>query len=132
MMSEQSSVHFYLNWAKERIDEMDATLASLEAKVGQVQADSKARAGQLIADLRKRRDEFQATVRKQAELGEAAWERAKTQLEAQWNSVEPGMKSYIETAGKQVQQQQATSGDVAAAQAKAWREVADKLHDEAA
>jgi hypothetical protein len=30
-MPEQSSAHFYLNWTKERIDEMDAALASLEA-----------------------------------------------------------------------------------------------------
>jgi hypothetical protein len=55
MMPEQSSVHFYLNWAKERIDEVDATLASLEAKAGQVQADSKVKANALIADLQKRR-----------------------------------------------------------------------------
>ena len=59
-MSEQSSMHVYLNWTKERIDEMDATLASLEAKASQVKADSKAKADQLIADLKKRRDEFQA------------------------------------------------------------------------
>ena len=39
IMPEQSRMHFYLNWAKERIDEMDATLASLEANVSQVQAD---------------------------------------------------------------------------------------------
>jgi hypothetical protein len=32
MMPEQSSMHIYLNWTKERIDEMDAALASLEAK----------------------------------------------------------------------------------------------------
>jgi hypothetical protein len=30
-MPEHSSMHFYLNWTKERLDEMDATLASLEA-----------------------------------------------------------------------------------------------------
>jgi hypothetical protein len=60
-MPVQSSMHFYLNWAKERIDEMDATLASLEtkgnqvqAKAGQVQADSRVRADQLVADLKKR------------------------------------------------------------------------------
>ena len=46
-MSAQSSMHFYLNWAKERIDEMDATLASLEAKASRVQADSKVKADQL-------------------------------------------------------------------------------------
>ena len=37
-MPDQSSMHFYLNWAKERIDEMDAALASFEAKADQVQA----------------------------------------------------------------------------------------------
>jgi hypothetical protein len=61
IMPVQSSMHFYLNWAKERIYEMDATLASLEtranqvqAKAGQVQADSRVRADQLVADLKKR------------------------------------------------------------------------------
>ena len=38
-MVEQSSMHAYLNWTKQRIDEMDATLASLEAKAGQMKAD---------------------------------------------------------------------------------------------
>jgi hypothetical protein len=38
-MPEQSSVHFYLNWAKERIDEMDAALTSLEIKANQAKAD---------------------------------------------------------------------------------------------
>ncbi|MCP1853141.1 hypothetical protein ACVIHH_001211 [Bradyrhizobium sp. USDA 4518] len=44
-MSEQSNVHFYLNWAKERIDEMDAALASFEMKAGQAKAESKVKAG---------------------------------------------------------------------------------------
>jgi len=131
-MPEQSSAHFYLNWTKERIDEMDAALASLEAKASQVQADSKAKADQLIADLKKRRDEFQATAKKQAEAGEVAWQRTKTQLESQWHGFETQVKTYIETLGKQIEQQQATFRDVAAAQVKAWREAADKLHEEAA
>ena len=42
-MPTQSSIHFYLNWAKDRIDEMDATLASLQSKVGEVQADAESR-----------------------------------------------------------------------------------------
>jgi len=43
-MATQSSIHFYLNWAKERIDEMDATLASLETKLSEVQADARVKA----------------------------------------------------------------------------------------
>jgi hypothetical protein len=132
IMPEQSKMHFYLNWAKERIDEMDATLASLEVRASQVQADSKVKAKELISELTKRRDEFQIILKKEADAGEAAWERAKKQLEAHWNEFEAQVKAYIETIGKQVQQQQATFQDVAAAQVKAWHEAADQLHSEAA
>ena len=131
-MPTESSMHFYLNWAKERIDEMDATLASLEAKATHLQANSRVKANQLIIDLQKRRDEFQATIKEQAEAGEAAWERTKPQLEARWNDFEAKVKTYIDSLGKQVQQEQATFQDVAAAQVKAWREAADKLHEAAA
>jgi hypothetical protein len=129
IMPAQSSMHFYLNWAKERIDEMDATLASLEAKASQVQAEFKVNADRLIADLKKRRDEFQAAVKKQAEAGEAGWERTKTQLESQWNGFEAQVKTYIDTVGKHIEQQQATFRDVATAQVEAWRKAADKFHD---
>ena len=53
-MLEHSAIHFYLNWAKERIDEMDATLASLETKASKLQADARAKANQALADMRKR------------------------------------------------------------------------------
>lgn len=131
-MPEHSSMHFYLNWTKERIDEMDATLASLEAKASQRKTDVKAKAEQLIADLKKRRDEFQAEAKAQAETGEAAFQATRTQLESQWKSFEAQVKTYFETVGKQIEQQQSTFRDVGAAQVKAWREAADKLHDAAA
>ena len=70
-------------------------------------------------------------MRKQAEAGEAAWERTKVQLEHQWNGFETQVKIYIDTAGKQIEQQKVTFRDVAAAQVKAWREAADKINDEA-
>ena len=71
-MATQSSIHFYLNWAKERIDEMDATLASLESKASEVQADARVKAKQVLADLGKKRDDFRVTVKKQAEANEAS------------------------------------------------------------
>ena len=88
VMPEHSSMHLYLNWAKERIDEMDAALASLEVKANQAKANSKVKADELIADFKKRRDEFQAVLKTQAEAGEAAWARAKTELDEQWNGFE--------------------------------------------
>jgi hypothetical protein len=109
-MAEQSSMHFYLNWAKERIDAMDAALASFETKAGQVQA--KVKTSQLIVDLKNQRDAFQETVKQQAKAGEVAWERTKTQLEPQWNNFEAQMKTYIDTVSKQIEQQ-AKAGEVA-------------------
>jgi len=130
-MPEQSSMHFYLTWTKERIDEMDAALASLEVKANQAKADSTVKGEQLIADLKKWREDFRATLKAQAEAGEAAWARAKADLEPQWNGFEAQVKTYFESAGKQIEQQQATFKDIATAQAKAWREAADKFHDAA-
>jgi hypothetical protein len=37
-----SSAHYYLNWAKERIDEMDAVLTSFESKATQIATESRA------------------------------------------------------------------------------------------
>lgn len=130
-MSEHSSMHIYLNWTKQRLDEMDATLASLEAKAGQQRTDVKAKSDLLIADLKKRRAEFQAKAKAQAEAGEASWQAAKTQLESQWHGFEAQVETYFETVGNQVEQQQATFREIAAAQVKAWREGADKFHEAA-
>lgn len=127
-----SSMHFYLNWAKERIDEMDALLASLESRAGEVKAESRTAADQLMADLRKKRAEFDETLKQQTQAGEAAWERGKVQLEADWNSFQTEVKRYVDVVGQQLKQQQATFQDVAAAQLKAWREAADKFNAAAA
>ena len=129
-MPAQSSMHFYFNWAKERIDEMDAVLASLEAKAGEVQAESRSKADLLIADLHTKRDEFQEVAKKQADAGEAAWLRTKSQLEGTWNGFEIEVKKYVETFGKQVQQ--TTFQNAAAAQLKAWRDAAEKIYYAAA
>src|SRR3974390_1133330 len=96
-----SSVHFYFNWAKERIEEMDAVLSSLEGKTSEIAADSRTKAEQLMMDLRARRDAFQEDMKKQAETGEAAWLETKTRLEAEWNKFQADVKKYIEGFGQQ-------------------------------
>ena len=106
-MPTQTSIHFYVNWAKERLDEMEAALTSLEGKVGEVQADVRDKAKKILADLRKQRDDFRDTVKKQSQANEAAWISAKAKLEPEWNSFEAELKKYVESFGKEVAQQQA-------------------------
>ena len=131
-MPEQSSMHAYLNWTKQRIDEMDVTLASLEEKAGQLKAESKVKAGQLLAELKKRRDEFEATARAQLEAAEATLRANKAQLEAQWPGFEAQVKSYFETVGKQFEQQQAAFREIAATQIKSWQSAAEEFRTSAA
>jgi seryl-tRNA synthetase len=128
-VAEQSSLHAYLNWTKQRIDEMDATVASLEAKGSQLKAESKVKADQLIADLKTRRDEFQATITAQLAAAEAKVQANKAQLEAQWPGFEAQVKAYFQTVGNQVEQQQAAFRDIAGAQIRAWQKAADESQD---
>jgi len=123
----ESSAHFYFNWAKERIDEMDAVVASLEGKAAQLTADSRLTAEKIVADLRAKRDEFLDTMKKHAGANEAAWLQAKTKLETEWNGFQADIRRYVEGFGQQAKQQQAIFEEVAAAQMKAWRQAADKM-----
>jgi hypothetical protein len=126
-MSTRSGIHFYLNWAKERLDEMDATLTSLESRASTVQADVRDKASKALAELRKNRDDFLDTVKKHAEAGEPAWISAKTKLESEWSAFEAEVSRYVESFGKQLELQQATFKLQAEAQLKSWRDASDKL-----
>jgi hypothetical protein len=126
-MGTQSSSHYYVNWAKERLDEMDAALTSLEGKVGIVQAEARDKANKALADLCKKRDDFRDTIKKQSETNEAAWTSTKTDLESEWNAFEAEVRKYVESFGKQIEQEQATFKLQSSAQLKAWREAADKF-----
>ena len=111
-----SGTHFYLNWAKERIDEMDAVLTSLESKANEVAAESRSAAEKTIAELRDKRNTFFDDMKKQAETSEGAWLQAKARLESEWESFQADARKYVEGVGQQLKQQQTTFQDVAAAQ----------------
>lgn len=126
-MGTQTGFHYYLNWAKARIDEMDATLTSLEGKAAEMKAGTREKANQVVADLRKMRDDFRDTVNKQAAANDAAWKSVKAQLETEWTAFQAEVNNNIESFGKQVEQQRAVFRQQADAQLKAWRDVADQL-----
>ena len=126
-MATQSNIHFFTNWAKERLEEMDAAVTSFEGKLVEVQSGVRDKANKVLADLRKQRDDFRNTITKQSEANESAWIQAKAKLEADWRSFEAEVKKYVESFGNRVEHQQATFKVQANAQLKAWREAADQL-----
>ena len=107
---------------------MDATLASLESKAAEMQADARLKADRFIADMKVKRDEFESTVKKQAEAGEATWDSAKVRLDTEWKGFQAETEKYLKAFGKGIEQQRAVFQSQVTAQLNAWRETADKLN----
>jgi ElaB/YqjD/DUF883 family membrane-anchored ribosome-binding protein len=127
-----SSVHMYLDWAKARLDEVDATVASLGKTAGKVQGEARAKADRALAHIRARGDSFRKAIAKQGEGGEAAVAKAKALLETDWKAFEASVQDYVDAAGQQAEQQKAAFKARADAQVKAWRQATDKLNTAAA
>ncbi|WP_028747131.1 hypothetical protein [Rhizobium mesoamericanum] len=126
-MKKQSGFHFYLNWARTRIDEMDAALASLEDKAEEQTINAREKADRILVNLRMIRDDFWGVVDKQAAASEATWNNVKAQLESGWTAFQVEVNDNIESFSQQVEQQQAIFRRQADAQLKAWRDAADQL-----
>ena len=131
-MATQSSMHIFFDWAKGRLDEIDATLASLETSVGKLHADARVRAEPAVADMRKARDSFGKLMKEQAQAGQETLARSKEALDSQWTAFEGSLQAYIDAAGKQIDVQRAAFEARAAGQRKAWQEAIDELHKSAA
>jgi DUF2934 family protein len=127
----QKIFHAHLTWAKERLDEMDAALASLEREAHAVPSATRAKADGLIVDLRKRRDEFQHAIWTEIASGEATWRRDVSQLKAQLDGFVTGVNELIGAFEKQVGAQQGVFRDLATAQGEAWHDAAKQIHDAA-
>jgi hypothetical protein len=71
-LASHRSILFYANWAKGRIDEIDAALASLESISGKMQADTPAKAQQTLAGLREKGDAFRNVIKKHGESSQSS------------------------------------------------------------
>ncbi|MGO9546598.1 MAG: hypothetical protein ACLPPF_17610 [Rhodomicrobium sp.] len=126
-MTSEAHTHHFSSWAKERIDEMDATLTSIEGRLGALHADAKKQAEKVVSEIRAQREIFQEALRKGQHQGDAAWTKAKADLHADWTSFESIVQRYMSEARQNTEQQQATFKARAEAQRKAWQETIDAL-----
>jgi len=126
-MPKHSSFHFHIEWAKERLDEMDAALASLERHARAKEAEVRTKADQLIAGLRKRRDEYWRASDTLRYAAVDAWPRDKALLDKLWEGFSKDLNSYVEKLGTEAALQRALFQDSAAAQRNAWRDAVERL-----
>ena len=131
-MATQSTMHVHFDWAKERLDEMDATLASLEGKAGELQADARAGAERALTEIRNQRDNYKRIIDNQKEATEATWIATKATLESDWKAFEASVQSFVDAAGEQIGAREAAFSAAVNVQVKAWQEAASKLQNAAA
>ena len=121
-MSDHSKMHVYLDWAKERLDEIDATLASFEASIAHRSAAAGEKAKTALSKIRESREAFHQAIKHEKESTEGAWIKAKTVLEADWKTFEAGVEAYLEAFGQEVEHREAAFKARADAQQKAWQD----------
>jgi hypothetical protein len=123
----ETYAHPFLNWAKERLNEIDATLISIESRAGSLQADTKKHAENALSEIRAQREVFKEAIQKQKADSEEGWTRARSGLEANWTSFEAYVQKYLNETRQDAKQLQATFEARAEAQQKAWQETFDAL-----
>ncbi len=94
-MASQSKMHPYVDWAKERLDEIDATLASFESSVAKMQTEARARAEKALTDIRGTRDAFRKSLAEHAQASETAFDQLKASLETRWTAFEADVQTFF-------------------------------------
>ena len=98
--------HAAIEWARERLLEIDATLATLEEDAGRLRDDASKRADEAIAKLRATRDaydaKFEAVLADGRQQTEAIIADARTALEAQWSEFERELEGYFTSINSEI------------------------------
>jgi hypothetical protein len=99
VMTKQHPAHEYLTWAKQKLDEIDSTLATLDSSVGALEKDARTQADRAITRIRTARDAFKAkvdaAVRSDFAAAEAITKEAQVGIEAGWTEVELAFQDFL-------------------------------------
>jgi hypothetical protein len=130
MISQRTwNAHPHLAWAMWGLDEIEATLASIESRLHS-RASMHPKAESAMVDMRTARDAFRSSIEEQ--LDQASLARSKADLEGQWAAFEDSVQNYLDRVDRQVTQQETVFRARADAQRKAWLQAIDNLHKSAA
>jgi hypothetical protein len=122
--------HPHLAWAMWGLDEIEATLRSIENRVHH-RPEVRTKAESAMADMRAARDALRTSIEQYGQVNETAPVRSKVALESQWAAFEDSVQTYLEAVGKQVTEQETIFRARAEAQSRAWQQAIGNLHKSA-
>jgi len=117
--SKKSSVDVFVEWAKERLDEMAADTKVLEARLDKFDASLRTQVQQAIAQVNDWIAEGQAKIKEAQAKGGAELTDAQAFIEATWAKFQTEADRWVEVA----KSQQALFQARARVQAQAWQDV---------
>ena len=131
-----SDVHAAIRWAQIQLDEIDATIAALEADANKLQGDLRAQAQARLDELRATRDAYRASleaaVADTREGAQALSDQVKAELDARRTTFEEQVAAYITAAQSEVETRRAVLLARLEAQRAAAQQVVDDLRTSAA
>jgi hypothetical protein len=123
----RSGVHGSIDWARERLDEMDATLALLERKLSDFKSENRATAERAIADMREQRAALKQVIDAKRQASEADWQQTKATVESRWTAFEAAVQKWGDATRQDVAVQNEIFAARTEAQLKAWKDIIDQL-----
>ncbi|ABS70127.1 conserved hypothetical protein (plasmid) [Xanthobacter versatilis] len=103
-MTEQSSAHETIAWAKQRLDEVDAMVAQTEKAAGELQQAARGNADLALSRLRDSQAKLKeqvALLQAQADETKGAVLMAQKAVEEEWVEVESAFQAFLASAGEQ-------------------------------
>lgn len=134
-MPEERRIHEYLEWAKQKLDEVEATLVALDGSVEALKKDARTEADGAIARIRTARDAFKAKVdaiRPDAAAAKVAADKVYATAETEWTEVELAFQDYLKAAAGQASVVKRALTDRAEAQRQSWQSSLQELRANAA
>lgn len=123
-MSKQSLAHENLEWTKQKVDEIDAILASLEDSAQTLKSDARKEADRAIARIRAGQNAFKAKVdaaRAEAAAAKGIADDIYVALKAEWVEVELAFQDFLIAAAGQADVVKKALAARVEAQRKSWQ-----------
>jgi chromosome segregation ATPase len=127
IVAEKSSIHAPVEWAKRRLDEMDAAVAAMEAQMNEVQDRSRQQAADAFGEAQKWRDVFAARMKELQAQSEAARSEALASLDDAWAQFQAGADEWAAATKTHHETFQAR----ASAQIDAWQDIVERYAKQA-
>jgi hypothetical protein len=106
-MSVSQSVHDLTTWAKAGLDELDAVISTMEARMATTSEEARLQAHLALLDARKWRESFRARARDLRRTVDSGAALAKADLDYAWKEFELAFGRWIGATGEHVEELQA-------------------------